>query len=529
MQRADFHVVPPAVRHVVRRVCVLVAAERLPDHVRARQRRADGSHPRLANLGEEVNLAVHVDLRRRLVAVREQVGHHVVHAVHVHRGHHVDHAELEPVGEAAAAEDHQPVEVSRRHGVVVPLLVHPVRHLRGEVLQHVASRQRPLAARHRLLRRRHDQQLHWRSKVLPVDVGDGDEGIGGRVCGLHERRQVLDVREARERHRERNHRQHEGEEHDRRAALRAAAEVRPDRLLLGRRVLDDGGAVDRRAELRHRAARRTAVRAEGRAVEAQPEQAVGGEEAGHGEQKRGRERERDEHRLQHRCRGAGRHGGDGGGWKHEHGGEAEGEGGARDDDGVSLSGEGDLERLRDRAAVEALLVEAREEEEGVVDGHGEGHRHEHRGRAHVDVHDVVRDGVHDKEGCADPGQDVAGDQAELPDVAQHNGEHDEGEDGGDGRERHPPLDPHDDVLVHDGVRDKRQVHLRSAPTPSSQSALLPPSRGAGAKGEARPATRGTPPSSTRGSSPTTRAARRPARRTTRACRRTPCRWRGRSS
>mmetsp|Transcript_25288 Transcript_25288/g.84177 ORF Transcript_25288/g.84177 Transcript_25288/m.84177 type:complete len:283 (+) Transcript_25288:630-1478(+) len=205
VQRADLHVVPPAVRHVVCRVCVLVAAERLPDHLWARQRRADGSHPRLANLGEEVDLAVHVDLRRRLVAVREQVGHHVVHAVHVHRGHHVDHAELETVGEAAAAEDHQPVEVGRRHGVVVPLLVHPVRHLGGEVLQHVAGRQRPLAARHRLLRRRHDQQLHRRGQVLPVDVGDGDEGLGRRVGGLHERGQVLDVREARERHRERNH------------------------------------------------------------------------------------------------------------------------------------------------------------------------------------------------------------------------------------------------------------------------------------------------------------------------------------
>ena len=72
------------------------------------------------------------------------------------------------------------------------------------------------------------------------------------------------------------------------------------------------------------------------------------------------------------------------------------------------------------------------------------------------VYDVSTEcpGAHDAEGCADPGQDVAGDQAELPDVAQHDCEHDEGEDGRDRREGHPPLDAHD-VLVDDRVRDKR--------------------------------------------------------------------------
>ena len=106
--------------------------------------------------------------------------------------------------------------------------------------------------------------------------------------------------------------------------------------------------------------------------------------------------------------------------------------------------------------------------------------------------------------------------AGRPDVAQHDCEHDEGEDGRDRREGHPPLDAHDDVLVDDRVRDKRQVDLqRRAAALLTAGCCL---HGRGAKGAARPATLGTPPSSTRGSPPKTRGARRPVRDMSRTCR-----------
>ena len=105
-----------------------------------------------------------------------------------------------------------------------------------------------------------------------------------------------------------------------------------------------------------------------------------------------------------------------------------------------------------------LLVEAREEEERVVDGHGEPHSYEERGRAHADVHHVARHGVpapeggpararaqlapsaapaeaswrrgagegrraHDQQRCPSDGADVEEDEVELAEVAQHDGEH----------------------------------------------------------------------------------------------------------
>ena len=138
--------------------------------------------------------------------------------------------------------------------------------------------------------------------------------------------------------------------------------------------------------------------------------------------------------------------------------------------------------------------------------------------------------------------------ARRPDVAQHDCEHDEGEDGRDRREGHPPLDPHDDVLVDDRVRDKRQIHLqrRAAPLLTAGCCL----QHARARREGRdrrlwellhpPLAVVRPRLEQLGDLFGTclgrvvdvsracrlRGARRPARRTTRACRRTPCRWRG---
>mmetsp|Transcript_32266 Transcript_32266/g.96033 ORF Transcript_32266/g.96033 Transcript_32266/m.96033 type:complete len:228 (-) Transcript_32266:578-1261(-) len=114
-------------------------------------------------------------------------------------------------------------------------------------------------------------------------------------------------------------------------------------------------------------------------------------------------------------------------------------------------------------AERTLLVEAREQEERVVDRHGERDRHEHRRRGDDDGHHEGSDRVHERDGGRDGAQDVCRHEGELPHVAEHREEHHEGEHRRDGREGHPILDAQDDVLEDIGRRDDLQQHVALRP------------------------------------------------------------------